>query len=175
MSSIRKQYEEFGSKGYYQNFGKAYRNPHEPIIIRAVQDAVERWQPDLTQVLDLACGSGEITLALRAIGVDTITGVDPYTGEAYLERTGQEALPYTFEDIAAGALAGQTYSLIVCSFAMHLIPSSRLPLLAYHLAQLAPHLLILTPHKRPQLKPAWGWTLVGEHMTERVRSRYYSR
>ena len=44
---------------------------------------------------------------------------------------------------------------------------------SYRLSQLAPALLVLTPHKRPDLRPAWGWTLTGELVVERVRLRYY--
>ena len=147
--AIRKQYETHGAQGYYARFGASYRNPHEPIIIDVIAYALTAWPLDTSHVLDLACGSGEVTLALRDHAITHITGVDPYTGEAYTERTGQTALPYRFEDIANGALT-ETYSLIVCSFAMHLVSESWLPTLCYTLASLAPDLVILTPHKSPQ-------------------------
>ena len=170
---IRKAYERHGVRGYYEQHGARYRNPHEPAVARALAAAVQAWQPDLSRVLDLACGSGEATLALRLLGAGHIDGVDPYTGPAYHARTGQPAEPFSFEAIAAGALAGRSYRLIVCSYALHLLQPSRLPQLAYRLSQLAPALLVLTPHKRPDLRPAWGWTLTGELVVERVRLRYY--
>lgn len=173
--AIRHQYEEHGVEGYYSQFGAEYRNPHEPAIGEVLREAVRRWQLDLTGVLDLACGSGEATLVLRELGGERIDGVDPHTGEAYLARTGQQAESFSFEQIAAGALDGRHYSLIVCSFAMHLIDESWLPALLTALGLISDCLLILTPHKRPQIKAAWGWALAGEFIIERVRARLYRR
>lgn len=173
--AIRHQYEELGAQAFYEQHGAAYRNPHEAAIGAVLRAVVPEWQLELVRVLDLACGSGEVTLVLRELGAGSIDGADPYTGAAYLARTGQAAEPFSFEAIAAGALAGRSYSLIVCSFALHLLPISRLPELLFRLAELAPQLLILTPHKRPELKPAWGWTLTQETVLERVRARLYQR
>ncbi len=175
MSSgaIRNQYQQHGVQGYYEQFGATYRNPHEPHIRAAVLDAVTRWQLDTSTVLDLASGSGEVTLALHEAGVQHITGLDPYTGAAYRERTGQDALPYTFAHVADGALSEHHYSIIVCSFALHLVELSRLPVVAYQLAWVAGQLLVLTPHKRPELRTEWGWALAGEVANEHVRTRFY--
>lgn len=174
-TAIRQQYERLGAKTFYQQHGAAYRNPHEAAIREVLRVVVPRGQLDLTRVLDLACGSGEVTLVLRELGAATIEGVDPYTGAAYRERTGQAAEALSFEQIAEGALAGRAYSLIVCSFALHLLEASRLPALLFRLAESAPHLLILTPHKRPAVKAAWGWALEDELVIERVRARVYRK
>lgn len=48
-------------------------------------------------MLDLACGSGEITLMLQSLGVKNIVAIDPYTMLAFKKRTGQECLPISFE------------------------------------------------------------------------------
>jgi SAM-dependent methyltransferase len=171
--SIRGEYKKHGVLGYYQQFGAAYRNPHELAVRRALHTAVPAWGLDLARVLDLACGSGEAALALRELGAERVEGVDPYTAAAYQARTGSPAEALTFEAIAAGALDGRRYSLIVCSYALHLLAPSRLPRLAYQLSRLAPALLVLTPHKRPALRPEWGWQLAGELRVERVRVRAY--
>jgi SAM-dependent methyltransferase len=173
--SIRHAYERNSPDGYYALHGAAYRNPHEAAVGAALTLAVARWRLDLRDVLDLACGSGEVTLALRDLGAERTTGVDPYTGAAYRERTGQAALARDFAAVAAGALAEQRYTLIVCSFALHLVERSRLPLLAHRLSVLSPALLVLTPHKRPHLASEWGWTLCDELVEQRVRARYYLR
>src|SRR3712207_4354397 len=110
--SIRGEYERHGADAYYRGFGADYRNPHEPAIVRCVADAVARWRPDLSHVLDLAAGSGEATLALRGLGAGDVDGIDPFTHEAYARRTGSPAERLTFADIAAGALAGRRYSLV---------------------------------------------------------------
>lgn len=41
--------------------------------------ALAKWKPKLIKVLDLACGSGEITLILKSLGVKNIVAMDPYT------------------------------------------------------------------------------------------------
>ena len=171
--SIRAEYERHGARQFYERSGSRYRNPHEPAIERVLRAAVAKWSPDLSHVLDLACGSGEVTLVLRSLGAETVQGIDPFTADAYWERTGAEAERLTFEDIAAGALDGRRFSLIVCSYALHLVEPPRLPTLVYQLGRVADSLFILTPHKRPVLKPAWGWQIVGEIVIERVRARYY--
>ena len=171
--AIRAAYERYGVQGYYARFGATYRNPHEHAIRSALGAAIARWRIPLDRVLDLACGSGEATLAIQELGGNAIEGVDPYTYAAYAERTGRAAERLTFEQIAAGALAGRHYDTIVCSFALHLVEPSRLPALVLQISLVADHLLILTPHKRPAIKPEWGWSLAGELVVDRVRARYY--
>jgi hypothetical protein len=172
--SIRAAYEKHGAREFYEQSGARYRNPHEPQIRRSLERAVQTWRPDLSRVLDLAAGSGEVTLALRDLGAGSVEGADPYTADAYQARTGNTAEQFSFEDIAAGVLAGRRYSLVACSFALHLCEPSRLPAVAYQLSLVANSLLILTPHKRPHLRPEWGWRLVEEQVVERVRCRYYA-
>src|SRR4051794_2932590 len=104
--SIRAKYEEQGAEHFYRESGKSYRNPHEPRILAGLDEALRRWSPDLTNVLDLAAGSGEITLALRDRGAKQISGIDPYTFEAFEARTGLQAQRFTFDQIADGALSG---------------------------------------------------------------------
>ena len=174
IGAIRHRYEAEGVEGFYAKQGADYRNPHEPVIRRLIAEAVQHWGVDLGSVLDLACGSGEVTLALRECGAGRIDGIDPYTGAAYLKRTGREAECYRFEEIATGVLEGRRYQLVVCSFALHLLDESWLPSLLFHLARITDRLLILTPHKRPEINPAWGWNCAGEILIERVRARLYT-
>jgi ubiquinone/menaquinone biosynthesis C-methylase UbiE len=175
VTKIRNQYDELGVQGYYQQSGSEYRNPHEKIIHALLENIVPAWQLNLAHVLDLACGSGEITVALARLGVEKIVGCDPFTAEAYRERTGLQAELFDFTQISAGTLADRSFSLIVCSFALHLCEVSRLPLLCARLAEISPSLLIITPHKRPEIKPEWGWILSQEICHERVRARLYTK
>lgn len=172
--SIRGEYERLGADAYYRRHGSTYRNPHEDAVEHGLKQAVDRWRPDLSHVLDLAAGSGEVTLVLRSLGAGQVCGIDPYTAAAYEQRTGQAAERITFADVAGGALSGRAYSLIVCSFALHLCEESRLPRVATQLAMIAPQLWIVTPHKRPALQAAWGWSLLDEFVSERVRFRCHT-
>jgi hypothetical protein len=171
--SIRSQYEKLGVRGFYEQFGRRYRNPHESAIRQVIRAALGQWSPDLSNVLDLACGSGEVTLMLRSMGACSIHGIDPFTADAYRERTGAPAEAADFDAIAAGQLRGRHYTLIISSYALHLVELSRLPLLMIALAEVSDRLLIVTPHKRPLIRLEWGWFLHGELVVERVRARYY--
>ena len=172
--SIRRRYEQHGVDGYYRGPGVAdYVNPHEPEIRQAIGLAVERWNLPLGRVLDLAAGSGEATLALRELGAGRIDACDPFLFEQYQRRTGEPCERFSFEDVAAGALAGRAYDVVACSFALHLAEESRLPGICYELGLVSPLLLILTPHKRPVLRPEWGWNLANEFTWARVRCRLY--
>jgi SAM-dependent methyltransferase len=175
--AIRHAYEKYGVNGYYSQFGSDYRNPHEDRLKLVVHQLVEKWNLTRTErILDLACGSGEITLILRGLGFQHINGIDPYTSEAYEKRTGNSIhAKWTFEQIADGCLEneGDIYDTIICSFAAHLIPPSYLPLVMIQLRFIAKKLIILTPHKRPELSPKWGWILSDEFVQERIRARLY--
>ena len=70
-SGIRGAYETFGVQGFYEAHGQAYSNPHNDQIIRAVAALMSSQRfggrpGEQLRVLDLACGSGEATLALQA-------------------------------------------------------------------------------------------------------------
>jgi SAM-dependent methyltransferase len=171
---IRPQYEAHGVTGFYEQFGATYSNPHEPQIKVLLEKLIPAWSLDLSSVLDLACGSGEVSSVILEYG-GQVTGIDPFTFEAYRARTGLEAERFSFEDIANGALEGRHFSLIVCSFALHLVEVSRLPTVAFQLAQVSETLLILTPHKRPYLKAEWGWKPESETLETRVRARLYRK
>ena len=170
---LRKAYQKYGVKTYYQQFGDRYRNPHEATIVKIFETIHTTCQCDFSKVLDLACGSGEVTLALHALGYTHIDGIEPYTHNAYFERTGKQAEQYCFEDIETGILSNRVYTTIICSFALHLAVPSRLPTLLYQLSSIAPSLLVLTPHKKPQIRSEWGWVLLKEWLIERVRVRFY--
>jgi SAM-dependent methyltransferase len=170
--AITAAYRREGPEAFYRRHGADYRNPHEHIVRAVLERALESWKPDLSAVLDLACGSGEATLVLREHGAE-VEGADPYTGEAYLARTGSKALALSFESVEWGALTGRKFSLVVCSFALHLAEPSRLPVLCYALGRLTTMLIVITPLKRPLIRPEWGWTLSDEILHERVRARLY--
>lgn len=150
VDSIRAQYESLGVHQYYQTQGAHYLNPHQSQVKALLEQTQSRL--NYHSVLDLCCGSGEVSLALSQLGYPLPQGCDPYTQDAYLERTGTSCLEFTFEEIAKGALLSYRYETIICSFALHLCPQSLLYQTVYALFQSAPHLVILSPHKRPNLE-----------------------
>jgi hypothetical protein len=174
--SLRDRYQSLGVERFYREHGASYRNPHEANVGAALGVAVKLLDISKEQrVLDLCCGSGEVTLALHALGFRELRGIDPYTADAYRERTGRQATQLDFDAIGQGALLGQRFDWIVCSFALHLLAPSKLPSVVWQLAQSAPNLLVLSPHKRPVLSAHWGFELRVEQVERRVRLRGYRR
>lgn len=65
-------------------------------------------------------------------------------------------------------MSHRRWRVVVCSFAMHLCKKDFLPTLCVMLACSADNLIVLTPHKRPELDPGWGW-----HMWSETRDPYW--
>ena len=72
---------------------------------------------------------------------------------------------------------GLVFDHVICAYALHLCDVSRLPGVCLALAAASPNLHVITPHKRPVLREAWGWVLEDEHYDPgfRVRTRSYRR
>jgi SAM-dependent methyltransferase len=173
---IRPEYDRLGPAAYYAEHGAKYANPHEAVIRRLMHRWIDAKAPAAdARILDLCCGSGEISAVFIEHGIGRITGIDPYTGPAYRARTGFEALPHDFVAISQGVLDSESYDFIFCSFALHLADTGLLPQVCLSLARISPALVVLTPHKRPEIRPAWGWQLDEEVKEDRVRLRHYSR
>jgi ubiquinone/menaquinone biosynthesis C-methylase UbiE len=95
-----------------------------------IKSVINLWNLDVSNILDLACGSGEVTLALLSHGIKNIEGIDPYTYQSFEKRTKMLCKPLSFEDIVNGKLEGMRYSLIICSYALHLASEEILPVLS---------------------------------------------
>lgn len=152
-NAIRNQYAKLGVDAYYEQNGDNYENPHFPLIEELLQKNKERI--DYSQVLDLSCGSGEVTSVLQEMGFDQSVGCDPFTHKLYRKKTQKPCFEWTFKDILKGKLTGN-YSAIICSFAMHLAEEKDLYSLCLKLFQCSEQLIIITPHKRPQLENIAG-------------------
>lgn len=157
-------------------------------------------KPRVLRVLDLACGSGEASLALFAwlsrrcraatpslcaVRELHLTAADPFLGPAFTARTGLPRVhAWSFEDVQAGALdgcgcapdagcGGRNYDLAAVSFALHLLDPTRLHETLTALARAAKWLLLLSPHKRPHVDGGAGWRLEAQLVTQRVHARLY--
>jgi len=170
MLAIRDLYSEIGVEEYYSECHLDYKNPHESII----KTLIEKAKNDRLigkNVLDLCCGTGEVTQLLKGYNV---TGVDPYMSKAYFNRTGKEALNLSFKDIVEGCLKDK-FDTIICSFALHLCPKSMLPYLLWNLGECAKTLIVISPNKRPDCDSVSGWMLVDEYIEKRIRMKIYMR
>jgi len=149
--SIRKEYEKYGVEKYYKNFGNNYVNPHFNKLNEGIIKIWKEWNLPNKNILDLACGSGEISLIISKLNCKNIIGCDPFTCDNYFNNTKNKTLRYSFDDITAGKLTTK-FKIIVCSYAMHLIETSKLPNLLFALSSISNLLLIVSPHKKPIIK-----------------------
>lgn len=191
--AIRDEYAEQGVEAYYRSAAEVYENPHFSYIQSLLEQNKERI--DYSKVLDLSAGGGEVTLILRGIlgekfSTDRIMGTDPFTFRLYEKNTGCRCWGYSFEDIIKGRLTKKlsysedkyqtVFSSIICSFAMHLCSEKQLFPLVNQLFLLSKTLIIITPHKRPQLEELEGISLDFEDFTltergKKVFLKAYSR
>ena len=157
MKPIRNLYEQLGVDKYYRDYGNQYKNPH----IEQVQELIinNSRKLDYSSVLDFCTGGGEVSLILKAISYANCCASDPYTYQLYQKNLNKECYKWSFNDVIKGEMSGN-YSCIICSFAMHLCPKEKLYPLVIQLFQHSENLVILTPHKRPELELLSGVELV---------------
>jgi len=172
--SIRSKYQKYGVENFYQNHFNEYKNPHEIIIQKSISFVNDNWNVNLNKVLDLAAGDGAITKQLIKIGLTNIDAVDPYSYKFYNTETNKKCSPISFDDIIQGSLDNKHYTTTICSFALHLLEPSKLPTFLYKMTQISDQLLILSPHKRPEIKEEWGWSLENEIVIDKVRTRLFN-
>jgi 2-polyprenyl-3-methyl-5-hydroxy-6-metoxy-1,4-benzoquinol methylase len=146
---VRDAYARLGVKNYYERHAAAYVNPHALQVVELIKRNHDRF--DCRAVLDLACGNGEVTSALLSLGYKNVIGIDPYTHTNYVARTQCVCYPLSFDDILQGKLQGN-FSAIICSYGLHLVEESKLPALVHQLLVHTTTLVIITPHKRPELE-----------------------
>ena len=149
MNSIRNEYSKIGVTEFYKKYGDTYSNPHEKTIHKHLLLILNQFNKN-DKILDLCCGSGEVSLFLYNKGFNNISGIDPYTKQNYIDRTGLKCSGMDFSDLSTKGLTEQ-YNTIICSFAMHLCPKSYLPNLLYQLSLVTHNLIIISPHKKPEI------------------------
>lgn len=171
--SIRDKYQKFGVKNFYSFHGGDYKNPHELAIRKSISYVFNKWPLDFSSVLDLACGNGLITKILDGLGVRNIDAADAFLSKEYKKETGRKCFNMSFEDIMKGSLRNNSYSLVICSYALHLLDEDKLPSFLLALTESTDSLLIISPHKRPYIKEGWGWDLKKEIEIDRVRTRHF--
>ena len=188
---FRELYKD-GAETHYKAAGADYRNPHEAAVVKALGEGLATWGLVKTArtradaaagvaplkadspILDLAAGSGEITLALQAVGFRAITGCDPFTGDAYEARVGKRAEAWSFQDIGNGVLSDDAhFALCVCSYALHLVEPSWMFAVLSELARTCDYLMIISPHKKPEIPAGVPWQLLppGELRVDRIHVR----
>jgi len=159
---------------YYIKYGKFYRNPHYSIIKNCLCYIYHNFQLNWGNVLDLACCSGEVTSILLEIEPNLmITSCDPYTYEAFHNKTGRIAKKWSFSDIQNGLFSqiNISFDVVVLSFAAHLI--TNLFSTMYPLSMACEYMIIISPHKNPIIQDKMGWQLMHSMLIDRIHTRLY--
>ncbi|KZO95097.1 hypothetical protein CALVIDRAFT_599536 [Calocera viscosa TUFC12733] len=112
-----------------------------------------------------------------------ILASDPFTAPAYTARTSRQCARLSFADVAEGNVPSaveenpsevalgdtaadhdqnlpsgpEVIDMVVSSFALHLCTPSELFALLYELSTKSNWLVVIAPHKKPEIKPGWGW------------------
>lgn len=146
-----------GVESFYKDNGKDYKNPHEDRVVRVLRAmAPHLHKRVISSVIDIACGSGEASLALLQWFPYKVTFVDPYTKAALLKRIPEATcLEYHFLDLIEKEWP--CHDLAVVSYAYHLLPKSLETLFCMTLASRVKHLLLVHPHKKRKNIPHFSF------------------
>ena len=154
-----KYFEQHSSPTEFYLTCKKYKNPHAnkfyEIIKRVIDWLPFNMQTSIEPILDLACGSGEVTRALLRYGIDNVIGIDPYLHEQYATITKRTVYDYSFEDIYLEKVLLEKYSIVFCAYALHLC--SHVDKILEVLKKYTEYLCIITPHGLPIVSEESGW------------------
>ncbi|ORY77741.1 hypothetical protein BCR37DRAFT_405576 [Protomyces lactucae-debilis] len=209
--SMRENYS-FGVDKYYEAVALTYRNPSygaiRTMLWNALTQFYAREKPTPFKVLDLAAGAGEASTVLlewftacqqrKGSRRLTVTPIDPTLSppeivatDAFTEPAFREAHPtipfHALNFQQTGEIPESGFDLCIISFALHLVAtSSELWTCLDALSRKCRWLLIISPHKKPDIKNhVWGWSRwdmatweqdagdASEVVQERVRGRWY--
>jgi len=171
--SIRSEYEIYGVDEFYKNIGGDYKNPHIDDIKKCLYEIDKNNKVDLSNVLDLGSGSGEVTKILKELGYNNIVGCDPYLYKEYINNTGLYCLRYSFSDIQKGLLDNTEFETIIASYSLHLCNTSILPEILWRLSMISKNLIILSPNNNPIITKGNGWILDGSFKISKCKTRIY--
>jgi SAM-dependent methyltransferase len=150
-----------GVDTYYSSCSH-YSNPHSSKFAAIIEKVIS-WLPfnlkessTTKPVLDLACGSGQITKLLILNGIENVLGLDPHLGEQYRSEVGKPVFNNSFEDICHFRVVLPKCSLIICSYALHLCADLLNLLTTLKLS--CDYLCVISPHGLPHIPPDSGWT-----------------
>ena len=119
---------------------------------------------------DLSCGNGEVTAYLSSKGVKNSIGTDPYFCDIYTNKTGNECLSLSFEDIAVNGL-NKVSQTIICSYALHLCPKSYFKQLLYNISSSCEYFVLISPSKYPVIEDYFD--LIDETIINRTHCKIY--
>ena len=172
ITAIRTEYEDLGVEDFYKKKGNEYTNPHLQHIEESIKIIVDKGIVDLSKVLDLGSGTGEVTNILNDLGYYNIVGLDLYLCDEYEKNTGHKCMELSFDDIQQGKLSDKKYTTIICSYALHLADKSILHDLLWQLSLISEYLVILSPTKKPEISDD-SWELIYSFTNNKSKNRIH--
>jgi len=170
MISVHDSYKHCGVDKFYNDHAEDYINHHSKAIFKHL-DSYHELIKNGSNILDLCSGDGLVTKYLSSKYPDIeFTGVDPYLYQRYNSETQFHCFDYNFKYLAQNQI-NQKFDLIICSFALHLCPSDLLPSVLFQLSLISDKLLILSPHKKPDI--SHYWQLDSKLLIDKVHSKLY--
>lgn len=126
---------------FYEHIGAQYSNPHKEYVYKCLDDLVPNFHGT---VLDFACGTGDVS---KYFSTNKCIGVDKYLHNEYIQLTDNKCYQYSFEDIADFKFnITERIDLIVCSYAIDLVPGTYLNKLLYSLSTVSKNLVLVRPN-----------------------------
>jgi len=160
MKDIRPIYEQLGVDYYYKNYPHSYQNPHEEQVRNLLLQNKDKIA--YSSCLDFCAGGGEVSkVLLEWDNTIQLTASDPYTHQLYQKNIGRVCERWSFDEVIKHKIEAR-FDSIISSFALHLCPLDKLFPLVYNLLQLAPQLVVISPHKQPDLSDYPQFELVFE-------------
>lgn len=172
MNGITNQYRKIGVDKYYEDFSFEYENPHKGNVISCLEKIYDKkW----SNILDLACGDGLISKWIKFYNQDAeIIGCDKFMHDRYQKETGNFCYQHSFEDIANHKVSFDThFDVIICSYAIDLVPSSYMAKLLWELSNISNNLLLIRPNNH--LIESYEWTLSNKIKVEKSRATLYTK
>jgi SAM-dependent methyltransferase len=176
MKGFRKKYSE-GVDNFYECC-ENYSNPHSSKFRFILQKLISWFPSDLVidehrPVLDLACGTGQITqLLITHHHIDHIIGLDPYLFEQYSLNTKKVVFPNSFEDIIRGTITLPPTSIIICSYGLHLC--DQINELLDILKDSTRYLCVISPHGLPFISDSSGWRNLFSFKYSNIKTSLYT-
>jgi SAM-dependent methyltransferase len=150
---ITEIYRSVGVQEYYKTVGSEYVNPHKDFVYNCLD---ELNCTSSGTVLDLACGTGDVSKYFNPV---SCVGSDKFLYKEYQTITGNNCYQYSFEDIADFNFdIKENIDLIVCSYAIDLVPSTYLNKLLYSLSTISTRMILIRPNSH--IVPEQYWRVV---------------
>ena len=179
MKGFRKKYCQ-GVSGFYENC-ESYTNPHSSKFKFILKKLFSWFPSDLMNlitleqqpILDLACGTGQITeILMTDYHLEHILGLDPYLYQQYLFNTNKHVYPNSFDDLIMKRITLPSLSLIICSYGLHLC--DQIDELLEILKDSTRYLCVISPHGLPYISESSGWRNLFTFKYSNIKTSLYT-